>query len=252
MATQPLRVPVERRLALKLLLDAGANDAQPEAPRRRRRDRRTAALRPVQHQRVRPQLPSEANSSRFRRQRAVLGGIGGELVQRQRQPLRGRRLQRNIRPLDDDLVSGAIGRKLLADQRGEVGAIPARIGQQRMGARQRFDAAFNRRNVIVDALCPCQPDDRLNDSERIAGPVIDFARQQILPLFGLLAIGHVDGHAADAHDPAGRIDARRRGAGAPARLAVRPQHAELGVLGLGALRHARDGLFERRANRPDG
>ena len=133
---------------------------------------------PVQRQASRLQLPGQTDLALDRRQRAVLGRIGGELVQRQRQPLRGRRLQRNIRPVELDLVAGSVGREFLGDQRGEIGAMPARIGQQRVRARQRLDAALDRRDVIVDAFGARQPDDRLDDGERIAGAVIDLARQQ--------------------------------------------------------------------------
>src|SRR5579862_5325050 len=75
--------------------------------------------------------------------------------------------------------------------------------------------------------------------------MINFSRQEILPLFGLLAVGHVNGHAADAHNPTRRIDAGSRGAGAPSCFAVGAKHAELGVLGSCALRHAVYGLLER-------
>jgi hypothetical protein len=46
-----------------------------------------------------------------------------------------------------------------------------------MGPRQRLDAALDRKHVIVDAFRPRQPDDRLDDGKRIAGAVIDLARQ---------------------------------------------------------------------------
>ena len=72
------------------------------------------------------QFPIEADFASHRRQRAVLCRVGGELVEREREALGGRGLQRDIRTADLDLVAGAIGRQLLGDQRAEIGAVPAR------------------------------------------------------------------------------------------------------------------------------
>ena len=114
-----------------------------------------------------------------------------------------------------------------------------------MRARQRLDAAFDRLHVVVDALGAGEPDDRLDHGERVAGAMIDLARQQDLPLVGLLAVGDVDGDAGDAHHLAGAVDARGRGADAPADFAVRAQHAELGLPGARALRHAARDVLQR-------
>src|SRR6185312_2152430 len=66
-----------------------------------------------------------------------------------------------------------------------------------------------------------------------------------LALLGFLALGDVDGDAADAHDAALRVDAGSGAAGAPARLAVRPDDAEFGLLGARILRYAIDHLVQR-------
>src|SRR6202040_403629 len=105
--------------------------------------------------------------------------------------------------------------------------------------------ALHRSDILVDALGARQSNDRLDDSERIAGAVIDLARQQHLPLFGLLALGDVDGHAADPRHVAGRIDTRRRRACAPAQLAIGATHAEFNLLGAFALGHAPADLPQR-------
>ena len=120
-----------------------------------------------------------------------------------------------------------------------------------MRARQRLDAALDRLDVFVDALRAGEPDDRLDDGERIAGTVIDLARQQDLALVGLLAVGDVDGDAADAHHLAGAVDARGRGADAPADFAIGAQHAKFGLLGAGALRHAARQSAAANSNRRD-
>ena len=70
--------------------------------------------------------------------------------------------------------------------------------------------------------------------------MIDLARQQGLALLDLLAVGDVDGDAADAHDPAGGIDAGGSRSDAPARLAIAAEHAKLGLLRARAFGQALD------------
>src|SRR5262249_17038492 len=114
-----------------------------------------------------------------------------------------------------------------------------------MRARQGFDAAFNCLYVIINVLSARQPDDGLNDGKRITGPVINFSRQQDLPLVGLLAVRNIDGDAVDAHNNAGIIDTRSRRTDTPANLATRTQHTEFGLLRARSLRHAA-GNFDQR------
>ena len=59
--------------------------------------------------------------------------------------------------------------------------------------------------------------------------MVDLARQQRLALFSLLAVGDVDGHAADAHDVVSGVDARHRRSDTPAQLAVRPADAKFAL-----------------------
>ena len=90
-----------------------------------------------------------------------------------------------------------------------------------MHPRQRIDPAFDRLDVGLDVVAARQPHDGLRQRQRILGAVIDFARQQVLAFLGMLALGDVDGDAADAHDAAALVDGGRRRADAPADLAVR-------------------------------
>ena len=76
----------------------------------------------------------------------------------ERKPLGRRRLQRNIWAVVLDLVAGPIWRKFLPDERCEIGAAPAGIGQERMRSRQRFDAPFDRLHIFLHAFGAGQPD----------------------------------------------------------------------------------------------
>ena len=78
----------------------------------------------MQGQRICSQLPLQADFAVRGRQRAVLGSVGGEFVKRERESLRGGGLQRNVRPMALDLVTGPIWRQLLADKGAEIGAVP--------------------------------------------------------------------------------------------------------------------------------
>ena len=129
-------------------------------------------------------------------------------------------------PRQCDLVAGRIGRQLLVDQLSDFGALPARQRKHGVHPRQRVDPAFDRADVGLDVVAARQPDDGLRQRQRVLGAVIDFPRQQVLALLGLLALGDVDGDAADADDAAALVGGRRRRADAPAHLAVGPDDAE--------------------------
>ena len=140
--------------------------------------------------------------------------------------LRRRRLELDLRTGQFDLVAGGIGRQLLVDQFSDFGALPARQRKHGVHPRQRVDPPFDRTDIGLHVLAARQPDDGLRQRQRVLGAVIDLPRQQVLPLLGLLALGDIDGDAADADDVAALVGARRRRAGAPAHLAVRPDDAE--------------------------
>src|SRR5258708_21492362 len=99
-----------------------------------------------------------------------------------------------------------------------------------MYPRQRIDPPFHRADVSLDVLAAGQPDDGLRQRQRILGAVIDFPCQEILPLFGALALCDVDGDAADAYHTTALVDGCGRCADTPANLAARPHDAELRLI----------------------
>jgi hypothetical protein len=125
---QPLWPPVVEDAAAKLRLDRGAHDRQAESERLRLYRRRPASLDPFDDQCLVVDCPDETEVPVLRRKGAILGGVGGKLVQRQRHRLRGRRLQHGGRAtgLDAPAVVGAIGREFLVDDLAEIGTLPAR------------------------------------------------------------------------------------------------------------------------------
>ena len=79
-----------------------------------------------------------------------------------------------------------------------------------MGLRQRTDAPFHRRNVIVDGIPLGQTDDGLNHRQRVFGPMIHFPRQQHLPGLRFLAEGNIGCDAAEPRQRAVGIQGPRR------------------------------------------
>ncbi len=186
---------MEGGFARELALDAGADHPDAEARRGRRLRAWSAALGPAQEKTARLQFPIDFHAPRHHRQRAVLGGIGGELVQRERERLGGARLERGVGAGGRDSFGGvgAIGSELFVDEAREVGALPAALGQQRVRARQRADPPIDRGDVGLDGVGAGQAHDRLHERQGVARAVVDLARQQHLALFGFLAVGDVDG-----------------------------------------------------------
>ena len=97
-ANQAFGAPIEFRLSAELQLDAGDHASCSEAARRRLLNQRPAGLHPYDLENVCPRSSQlDRQPARQRRQRAIFRRIGDELVQRQRQRLRGRRLKLDLR-----------------------------------------------------------------------------------------------------------------------------------------------------------
>src|ERR1051325_7435128 len=96
-----------------------------------------------------------------------------------------------------------------------------------MCLRERANAAFYRRDIARWRRRPREPHDGLYDRERIAGAVIDLARQQQLSLFCLFALSDLDRDPTDPGDLPGAVTGHRACANAGANFAGRPQDASL-------------------------
>src|SRR5215472_15373440 len=133
-----------------------------------------------------------------------------------------------------------------SDTAGQVGALPARMRQHGVGARQGGDAPFDRRHVGRHAVGAGEPHDRLHDRQRVLGAMVDLAGEQDLAHLRFLALGDVGRDAAHPDDVAGRVQGGRRRAEAPADLAVRPPYAELGLVRLALGAQLLHGLLQPR------
>ena len=118
-AMQPFRPPVELRFAFELALDAGADHPDAEARRSGRLDRRSAGLRPLQHQAVGLRAPRSADTRPASSESApYLAALVASSCSASARVCAVRGSSDRSGPLHDDLVgvAGAIGGKLLVDQ----------------------------------------------------------------------------------------------------------------------------------------
>ena len=177
-----------------------------------------AALLPGEQQAVAARRPpGDAELTGGRRQRAVLHGVGGELVQGHGEDRGALRRQENIRPLDQDPwpTLALIGLKLALDHGLEARAGPLRLEQKIMGAMQR---AQSLRQGLGHGLCrpvgglaQARLHQRLHDGEHVLDPVIELADQHGLALRCASPLGHV---TEDQHGAGDRtVEAENRRAG---------------------------------------
>jgi hypothetical protein len=112
-------------------------------------------------------------------------------------------------------------------------------------ARQGLDAAINGGDIGIERVRLGKPDDRLDEGERVLRAMIDLPRKQRLPILGVLALGDVDRHPAQAHDLARLVGAGRRCADAPAKLATGPSHPELDLVRAGLAQKVAESLLQQ-------
>ena len=129
-AAQAVLVVVQLGMAFQLGRDAVDDEARAETVPRGGRDRRAAALLPFDPQhRIRlraMQAPLHLDPAGRRQERAVLRGIGRQLVKRQRQGERRARQERHRLALDDDRIAlgGNVGRGRRQDEIAQIRALP--------------------------------------------------------------------------------------------------------------------------------
>ncbi len=208
---------------------------------------RTVRFLPKQFKPAVAETPRQVDMTGLPRQGAVLCRVGGELVQRQRDGLGGRRRKHDNRPAHRNplLASGPIGSKFFIDKPIEIGAFPTRACKQSVSIRQRADAAIQRPDIVVDGVCPRQPHDRLDDRDDVTRAMIDFLGEQYLAFFGALAVGDVGSYATKPDQASLLVEIRDCRAGAPSNLAVWAKDAEFGLEGVGVFRKLAEGALQK-------
>ena len=144
----------------------------------------TPALQPLQPQRLRAELPLDADAAGRLRQRAILGGVGCELVQGERKRLRHRRLKHDGRTQGHNrgrrhgfgtapAPRRPDGRDLRPPNANEREARAPATGP---------DAPFDGGDVARHVIRSRQVQDRLDDGERVLRSMVNLARQDRLPI----------------------------------------------------------------------
>ncbi|GJE73397.1 hypothetical protein CHKEEEPN_4962 [Methylorubrum podarium] len=168
--------------------------------------------------------PGDDDPSPARREGAVLGGVGGEFVDRHadRHGDLGGKIDR--RAVEDDAqvrrglgLALGIGHQLGGEQVAQARRLPRRLGEHAVGVGERLDAADEGLVEIVDAGGGARrrADDGLDRGERVLHPVVQLADEEAAALLGEVAVGHVGDDADQAPrqaarpgplEPAGHVD----------------------------------------------
>src|SRR4029079_19573356 len=215
-------LPIEFYDAAKLTLNAGNDCPTAITALAGRRNSRSSRFLPEELKLAVIELPCQVDAAGLRRQCAVFGGVGGELMQCERNGLSGRRRKHDDGSFRGDPfpAAGAIRSKFFVDKAIEVSTFPTRAGQQSVGIGQRADAAIESADIVVNGLRAGQPHNRLHDGDDVARAVIDFLGKQNLPFFGPLALGDIDDDPAKPYQASLFVEVRNSRSGAPADIAA--------------------------------
>src|SRR5262249_39098046 len=92
------------------------------------------------------------------RERAIFGGVGGQLVNGHPEAYRTFRIQGYVRPADPDVVALVLVRcRLVTDDRCQRDARPARLGEPRMRLRERPNAVIERAAGFIERPASRKP-----------------------------------------------------------------------------------------------
>src|SRR5262249_21427473 len=207
------------------------DDGAEPAPFRRRYER-PLALGPAHGEGVAVGSPADVDAARIRRQRPVFPGIGGELVEREPDRLRGSRAQAQLGAVQGDTRTDEVGkvRELGTNQVLDLHTIPFVADEQVLIGSKRLDALGEALDEVFRTSGDSLVGNRVDDAEHILGPMIDLAHEEMLLLLALLAFGDVLNRTAEAHGPAFRPGALKISKSMtlrPADRAVSPPNPEL-------------------------
>ena len=209
---RPSFAPVVSYFAAELRADHPLHYARAEALTRRRFHGRATGFRPSKEQLSRRlKSPFDLNAACGLRQRAVLDGVGRELVEGERHGLGRRLLQHQARTFNPcPLVAiVAIGGKLLNDQVVQIDAGPARSRERSTSVGERPQPAFYRRAQFVCRLGVRQMDGGLRQGQQVLRSMVRLAGQQIDLLLPPLLFGDVARDLGGTDGPTGLVGNRR-------------------------------------------
>ena len=216
--------PISTDFAVQLR-DHAIDDRCAEACARRLTCLRAAALDPVDNEPLAcPVRPSDLKPALGRRERAVFGGVGRQLVQDHGNRLSGCGLQQHLWPVNlrADLAVSKIGREFLFRDSGYLGSRPTRPGEQRMDLGERPDPRLDLILEAIHGLGLRKMYRCLNGRENILCPMFSFSSQSgDLPFASLslrdvletvdraedIAAAIMDRVDVDEHDAAGAVGA---------------------------------------------
>src|SRR5262245_5093728 len=152
-------------------------------------------------------VPPDRHATVSSRERAVLGSVGGELMEYHGHRLTRLGLQQDARSADLGVVAGGVRCKLAPDELHQRHPMPPMGAQQFVCRCHRANASIERRYEIGDRSGPVPGvrDNRADGRERVLNAVVKFSIQDFAGLFGSLALGDVNVHADQASRVTGLV-----------------------------------------------
>jgi hypothetical protein len=146
-------------------------------------------------------LAAQPQTTRIGRER--IAGVGGKLVQREPDGLRGSRIQTQLWAAHHDTRTNKIseGRELGANQVLDFDPLPFILDEEVLIGCKRLDALGEVFDEIFGISGGGLVSNRVHDAEHILGAMINLAHEELLPFLVLLAFRYVVHGANDAHGP---------------------------------------------------
>src|SRR5262245_17760479 len=162
-------------------------------------DRGTTNLLPFEHQirtraSVQPPMPPDRHVALLGRERAVLCGVGGELMEHYCHCLTGFRAQYDLGAADSGIVVCGIGCKLVPNKLCQRYPLPATGAQKLLCCCHRANASVKRRYEIGHrSTTNCRlGDDGADGREGVLHAMLELRNQHALAFFSTFAFRYVD------------------------------------------------------------
>src|SRR6185436_2588112 len=145
-------------------------------------------------------VPSDRHAAISGRERTVIRGIDGELMEHHGHRRSRFRAQNYIRAIDLEIAGCCIRCKLAPDELRQGYPVPPTSAQEFVRRRHRTKASFERCYEIGDRSAPLagMGDDGADRGECVFDTVVEFGQQSALLVLRLLALGYVNADSDDS------------------------------------------------------
>src|SRR5262245_14419779 len=177
-------------------------------------------------------MPTDRHAPLVGRERAILCGVGGELMQHHGHRLTCLRLQNDFGAANLSVVAGGVRCKLAANEFCKRYPIPPAGAQQLVCCCHRANASIERRYEIGDrsAALPGVGNNSADGRERVLDAMVELGQQSALLFLHPLALGDVNADADDSVWVASAAKGKETARLDPSQLACRTRDTILDVI----------------------